>query len=45
MSDEPTDPRNPYRDIALALGDYTDTVLFGNVWERPGLRKRDSTLR
>jgi 4-carboxymuconolactone decarboxylase len=44
MSDEPTARRNPYSDIAPALGDYTDNVLFGDVWERPGLPKRDRSL-
>lgn len=44
MSNEPTAPRNPYHAIAPALGDYPDTVLFGEVWERPGLRKRDRSL-
>src|ERR671939_1102230 len=44
MSDEPTAPRNPYSDIAPALGDYTEKVLFGDVWERPGLSKRDRSL-
>ena len=27
MPAEPTAPRNPYSDIAPALGDYTDNVL------------------
>lgn len=44
MSDEPTAQRSPYSDIAPALGDYTDHVLFGDVWERPGLSKRDRSL-
>ena len=44
MPDEPTAQRNPYSDIAPALGDYTDNVLFGEVWERPGLSKRDRSL-
>jgi 4-carboxymuconolactone decarboxylase len=44
MSDQPTPQRNPYSDIAPALGDYTDNVLFGEVWERPGLSKRDRSL-
>jgi 4-carboxymuconolactone decarboxylase len=44
MSDEPTTRRNAYSDIAPALGDYTDNVLFGDVWERPGLSKRDRSL-
>jgi len=38
-------PRSsPFADIAPALGKYTDTVLFGEVWERPGLSKRDRSL-
>src|SRR3712207_6314088 len=44
MSDEPTARRSLYSDIAPALGDYTDNVLFGDVWERPGLSKRDRSL-
>ncbi len=35
---------NPYADIAPALGEYTEKVLFGDVWERPGLSKRDRSL-
>jgi 4-carboxymuconolactone decarboxylase len=31
-------------DIAPKLADLTDTVLFGDVWERPGLSKRDRSL-
>ena len=30
--------------IAPKLADLTDTVLFGDVWERPGLSKRDRSL-
>src|SRR3954469_18145582 len=44
MSDEPTPRRNPYSEIAPALGDYTDNVLFGDVWKRPGLSPRDRSL-
>ncbi len=44
MSEKPTAPRNPYADIAPALARYTDDVLFGDVWERPGLSKRDRSL-
>jgi 4-carboxymuconolactone decarboxylase len=44
MSDEPTGGRKAFGDIAPALADYTDQVLFGNVWERPGLSKRDRSL-
>ncbi len=42
MSNEKT--RSPYADIAPALGDYTDRVLFGEVWKRPGLSPRDRSL-
>jgi 4-carboxymuconolactone decarboxylase len=37
-------PPGPYADIAPALDDYTQRVLFGDVWERPGLSKRDRSL-
>jgi 4-carboxymuconolactone decarboxylase len=42
MASEP--PRNPFADIAPALAGYTDTVLFGDVWKRPGLGSRDRSL-
>ena len=32
------------RDLAPKLADLTDNVLFGDVWERPGLSKRDRSL-
>jgi 4-carboxymuconolactone decarboxylase len=41
---EPSPARKLYGDIAPALADYTDKVLFGDVWERPGLSKRDRSL-
>jgi len=44
MSEEPVPARGPFADIAPALQGYTDTVLFGDVWERPGLSKRDRSL-
>jgi 4-carboxymuconolactone decarboxylase len=31
-------------DFAPKLAELTDTVLFGDVWERPGLSKRDRSL-
>jgi 4-carboxymuconolactone decarboxylase len=34
----------PYADIAPALDDFTQRVLFGQVWERPVLSKRDRSL-
>jgi 4-carboxymuconolactone decarboxylase len=34
----------PFGDIAPALAKITDEVLFGDVWERPGLSLRDRSL-
>jgi 4-carboxymuconolactone decarboxylase len=31
-------------DIAPKLAELTDDVLFGDVWERPGLARRDRSL-
>jgi 4-carboxymuconolactone decarboxylase len=44
MTDKPTAARNSFGDIAPALAMYTDEVLFGDVWERTGLSKRDRSL-
>jgi 4-carboxymuconolactone decarboxylase len=35
---------DPMRRVAPALGDYTDNLLFGDVWKRPGLSARDRSL-
>jgi 4-carboxymuconolactone decarboxylase len=43
MTDQPATP-NPFADIAPALAGYTDNVLFGDVWMRPGLSPRDRSL-
>ncbi len=32
------------RDIAPKLAELTEQVLYGDVWERPGLSKRDRSL-
>ncbi|MFL6570133.1 MAG: carboxymuconolactone decarboxylase family protein [Burkholderiales bacterium] len=32
------------RDVFPKLGELTDKVVFGDVWERPGLCKRDRSL-
>ena len=34
----------PYADVAPKLDAITQQVLFGDVWERPGLSKRDRSL-
>ena len=44
MTDKPAAPRNPFTGIAPALADYTERVLFGDVWERKALSKRDRSL-
>lgn len=36
--------RGAIGDIAPKLADLTEQVLFGDVWERPGLSKRDRSL-
>lgn len=38
------DPREALRAVVPKLMDVTDKVLFGDVWERPGLSKRDRSL-
>lgn len=40
----PTQGRKLFGDIAPKFGQLTDDVLFGDVWERPGLSKRDRSL-
>jgi 4-carboxymuconolactone decarboxylase len=40
MSNAPSAARKAFGDTAPALADYTDTVLFGDVWKRPGLSQR-----
>src|SRR5205085_8632181 len=37
-------PREQVRPIVPKLIDLTEKVLFGDVWERPGLSKRDRSL-
>jgi 4-carboxymuconolactone decarboxylase len=44
MAEEQSPAQRAYGDIAPALAEYSDKVLFGDVWERPGLSKRDRSL-
>jgi 4-carboxymuconolactone decarboxylase len=39
-----SDPRERLRPVVPKLIDLTEKVLFGDVWERPGLSKRDRSL-
>ncbi len=42
---EPIDAaRKMFGDIAPKLAELSDDVLFGDIWERPGLSKRDRSL-
>ncbi|AYQ41467.1 4-carboxymuconolactone decarboxylase [Burkholderia aenigmatica] len=44
MSEPTSAARKAFGAIAPALADYTDNVLFGDVWQRPGLSPRDRSL-
>jgi 4-carboxymuconolactone decarboxylase len=44
MTAQPPRTTAPFGDIAPALAQITDDVLFGEVWERPGLSPRDRSL-
>ncbi len=44
MTDQQSPAQKLYGDIAPGLADLSDRVLFGEVWERPGLSKRDRSL-
>jgi len=44
MAKEPTAARQSFGDIAPTLAEITDKVLFGDIWERPGLSLRDRSL-
>jgi 4-carboxymuconolactone decarboxylase len=44
MADQTSPARQLIGDFAPKLVELTDDVLFGDVWERPGLSKRDRSL-
>lgn len=44
MNKEPSAAQKLVGDIAPKLAELTDTVLFGDVWERKELSKRDRSL-
>jgi len=45
VSKQPTrTTRDIIGDIAPKLADLTEDVLFGDIWDRPGLSKRDRSL-
>lgn len=44
MPNHSSTARTAFGDIAPALADYTDKMLFDDVWERPDLSPRDRSL-
>lgn len=44
MNKEPSTLKKTFGDFSPKLVDITDNVLFGDVWERPELSKRDRSL-
>ena len=45
MPPQPTSPaREAIRGTVPMLAEYADKVIYGEVWERPGLSKRDRSL-
>lgn len=44
MADGRTAMRAPWGDIAPRLTEISDTVLFDDIWQRPGLSPRDRSL-
>lgn len=44
MAEAPSNARKNFGDVAPGLADYTDQVLFGDLWKRPNLSPRDRSL-
>jgi 4-carboxymuconolactone decarboxylase len=44
MPDKPTAARTAFGAVAPKLAEISDEVLFGDIWERPQLSKRDRSL-
>jgi 4-carboxymuconolactone decarboxylase len=44
MDSEPSAVQKLIGDFAPKLVELTDKVIFGDIWERPGLSKRDRSL-
>ena len=44
MATPPSASRDAVRAVVPKMIDLTEKVLFGDVWERPGLSKRDRSL-
>ncbi len=44
MAKQPSRAQQLYGDIAPKMAELTDEVLYADIWERPGLSKRDRSL-
>ena len=44
MTRDTSNARKAIGDVAPKLAELTDDVLFGDVWERPGLSRRERSL-
>lgn len=44
MAEKSTTAHKAFGDVAPALAEVTDNVLFDNIWKRPGLKSRDRSL-
>ena len=44
MAEQPTGARTNFGDIAPKLAEITDTILFGDIWQRTDLSPRDRSL-
>ena len=44
MSQRPVSPREAVRSTVPKMIEVADEVIYGDIWERPGLSKRDRSL-
>jgi 4-carboxymuconolactone decarboxylase len=44
MAEEPSAIQKMFGDFAPRLAELTDDLVLGDIWERPGLSKRDRSL-
>jgi 4-carboxymuconolactone decarboxylase len=44
MAKQPSRAQQLYGDIAPKMAELTDNVLYGDIWKRPGLSRRDRSL-
>jgi 4-carboxymuconolactone decarboxylase len=44
MANQPASPRDAVRKTVPKMIEVTEQVIYGDIWERPGLSKRDRSL-